>query len=63
MICCAPRILQIEQLAGDIGHVDLAVILVFGLQQAAFAAAVAQRFPLPAIKRFERRFPERPVGS
>ena len=61
-IVAAPRLLEIEQFAGDIGHVNLTVVFIFGFQQAAFAAAVAQSLPLPAIKRFERRFPERLIG-
>src|SRR3546814_13572487 len=36
----------VEQLARDAGLVDLARILELDLQQAAFAAAVAERFPL-----------------
>jgi hypothetical protein len=62
-IIAALRALEIEQFAGDIGHIYLAVILVFGFQQTAFAATIAQGFPLAPIQRFKRLFPERLVGA
>jgi hypothetical protein len=61
-VVTAPGMFEIEQFAGDVGHVDLTVILVLGFEQTAFAAAIAQGFPLGAIQRFERRFPERLTG-
>ena len=43
--------LAVEQAAGDVGRVELARLLVLQLVQAAFAASVAQRFPLRAVER------------
>src|SRR5690606_33929515 len=48
----------VEQFAGDIGHIDLAIILVFRFQQATFAAPVAKCLPLSAVERVKRRFPK-----
>src|SRR5690606_11896686 len=48
----------IEQAAGDIGGIDAAGILILRLVQAAFAASVAQRFPLRAVELIEGFFPE-----
>lgn len=50
--------LAIEQAAGDVGRVEIAGIFVLDLVQAAFAAAVAQRFPLRAVEGGERLLPE-----
>src|SRR5690349_4007327 len=63
LIVGALRALPVEQAAGDIGGIDAAGVGVLDLVQAAFAATVAQGFPLAAIKRFERRFPEVWLGG
>ena len=48
-IVAALGVLDIEQLARNIRHINLTVILIFGFQQTAFTAAIAQGFPLAAI--------------
>ena len=45
-VILAAACFEIEKSAGDIRHRDVAVVFVFELMQTAFAAAVAQRFPL-----------------
>src|SRR5690606_5020583 len=58
-IVAAAATLRVEQPAGDAGPVDFAGILVLQLGQAAFAAAVAKRFPFGRAHRLERLgFPE-----
>ena len=51
------RGLRVQQLTSDIGRVNTTSVLVLNLMQAAFAAAIAQRLPLRAVKRFQRGFP------
>jgi hypothetical protein len=58
LVVAAPRVREVQQLAGDIGGIDVAGVGVFDLVQAALAAAVAQRFPLGPAERRERPFPE-----
>jgi hypothetical protein len=57
-IVLAARRAEVEQLAGDVGRIDLAGVLVLDLVQAALAAAVAERFPFGAIESLERKLPE-----
>ena len=57
-IIAALPAMPVEQAAGDIGRIDVPRILILRLVQAAFAASVAQRFPLRAIKLVEGLFPE-----
>jgi hypothetical protein len=58
VLAAAP--LRVEQSAADAGEVDLAGVLVLELGQAAFAAAVAERFPLGGGHLLQRLgFPER----
>jgi len=50
---------DVEQFAGDVGEINLAGVLVFEANQAAFAAAVAKAFPLRLAHFAKRlRFPE-----
>ena len=58
-IVTAPGLFNIQQLAGDIGHVYLAVILILGLEQTAFATPVAQSLPLGPVQGFQWLFPKR----
>jgi hypothetical protein len=50
--------MSVKQAAGDVGRVDTPRIFIFRLVQAAFAATVAQRFPLRAVQLVEGLFPE-----
>ena len=54
----AAAAIQIEQFASDVGGIDAAGILILHLVQAAFAAAIAKRFPFIPGKRFDWPFPE-----
>src|SRR3546814_7708845 len=58
LVIAAARGRNVEQAARDIGGIDASRVLVFQLVQAAFAAAVAQGFPLPGVEAGERRFPK-----
>src|SRR3546814_16981310 len=58
LVIAAARGRNVEQAARDIGGIDAPRVLVFQLVQAAFAAAVAQGFPLPGVEAGERRFPK-----
>src|SRR5690606_26366368 len=58
LVIAAARGRKVEQAARDIGRIDAAGVLILQLVQAAFAAAVAQGFPLPGVEAGERRFPE-----
>jgi site-specific recombinase XerD len=42
LVIGAARAAQVQQLAGDIGHVDVAGVLILHLVEAALAATVAQ---------------------
>jgi site-specific recombinase XerD len=55
LVIGAARAAQVQQLAGDIGHVDVAGVLILHLVEAALAATVAQRFPFLALQRGKRR--------
>src|SRR5215475_5833546 len=51
---------QVEKATSELGQEDLAAVLVFHLEQATLAAAVAERFPLSTRHRLQRRgLPER----
>src|SRR5215470_12870280 len=51
---------QVEKATSELGQEDLAAILVFHLEQATLATAVAERFPLSTRHRLQRRgLPER----
>ena len=48
----------VEHTARDIGSDEFGCILILELVKAAFAATIAQRFPLAAIKRLDRPLPK-----
>src|SRR5262245_28581041 len=51
---------QVEKATGELGQKDLTAVLVFHLEQATLATAVAERFPLSTRHRLQRRgLPER----
>lgn len=58
LVIAAETGLAIEQATGNICRVEIAGILILDLVQAAFSAAVAQRFPLRTVERRERLLPE-----
>lgn len=58
LVVAAEAGLTIEQATGNIGRIEIAGVLILDLVQAAFAAAVAQRFPLRAVEGRERLLPE-----
>src|SRR3546814_7717369 len=58
LVVAAARGRKIEQAARDIRRIDAARVLILQLEQAAFAAAVAQGLPLTRVEAGERRFPE-----
>src|SRR3546814_19708362 len=55
LVIAAARGFQVEQVAGDVGRIDAARVLILQLVQTAFAAAVAQRLPLSGIEGRQRR--------
>src|SRR3546814_3627783 len=58
LVIAAARGRKVEQPARDIGGIDAPGILILQLVQAAFAAAVAQRLPLPRVEAGERGLPK-----
>src|SRR3546814_16501677 len=58
LVIAAARGFQVEQVAGDVGRIDAARVLILQLVQTAFAAAVAQRLPLSGIEGRQRRLPQ-----
>src|SRR3546814_16835690 len=54
LVIAAARGFQVEQVAGDVGRIDAARVLILQLVQTAFAAAVAQRLPLSGIEGRQR---------
>src|SRR3546814_20043781 len=63
LVIAAARGRKVEQPARDIGGIDAPGILILQLVQAAFAAPVAQRLPLPRVQAGERGLTKGPRAS